>query len=137
MKTENRKPVVLLIASILFLAVLSIGCGGGGASEYHHASSLSARWVTGYVYDSWTDHPVYGAEVIVEDDYWGDMSIGYTDYDGYFEVYVGDYYDYEDIGFRVLSIDHPDYYTYFADSSWYLIGYGSFLYTGDYLLDWR
>ena len=133
---RNKTLVKLLfVFLVVVLAGGSLACGSSGAGVYVELPTAYDRWVTGDVYDYWTDEPIRGARVLVEDSYSDALYEGYTDRWGHFEIYVGTYFDYEDVYFRVYSIQAPWYYTYTADEYWYGVEDWDIIDTGDYLLE--
>ncbi|GAB4154188.1 MAG: hypothetical protein Kow00107_04340 [Planctomycetota bacterium] len=130
--TRLAKPALLL--ALILLAGTAIGCGSAGGSFEIVINPYYDRYVTGYVYDDWDGRPIHGAAVFVENSYDGTLYKGYTDYDGYFEIWVGEYYDFEDVYFRVWRIEHPGYYSYLPDEYWYGVDDWWDIDTGCYIL---
>ncbi|MDZ7815242.1 MAG: hypothetical protein U5N86_04315 [Planctomycetota bacterium] len=93
---HNRLILKLLFVSFaIALAGASLACGSTGAGvHYVEGPKTYGRWVSGDVYDYWTDEPIAGARVLVEDSYSDLLYEGYTDSWGHFEIYV--VLDYED-----------------------------------------
>ena len=137
MKTGTiRHNRLALAAALVLLAGISMACSlnvDEGAVSLSLGSSN--RWVSGYVYDFWSGQPVSRARVLVENNWNDEICVGYTDSAGCFDVYVGAWYDGEEILFRVWEISAEGYLLYVADRNWYAVGDIEILYTGEYLLD--
>lgn len=140
--SENRRKHLskLAIVALMLLAGASIACGRTGETvevtyTYTYTDYSAYRYITGYVFDSWSGMPIRDARITIENDWDNYVWVGWSDYDGYFEIPVGYYYDYEDIYFRAWRITANGYYTYYADDIWYGVGSSIYIDTGDYLLD--
>ncbi len=133
---EARTRALAAVAALLLLAGMAIGCGSSTVVRHVEmvVEPTYPRWVTGYVEEHWTGWPVWGARVLVETSWSDELYETWTDPDGYFEVYVGDYYDYEEVYFRVWRVDASGYYSYVPDEYWYSIDWRDDIDTGYYVL---
>lgn len=137
MNTVSRRTRALAAAmALLLLAAMAIGCGSSTVIRRVElvVEPTYPRWVTGFVEEHWSEWPVWGARVLVETSWSDELYETWTDPDGYFEVYVGDYYDYEEVYFRVWTIDASGYYSYVPDEYWYGVDWREDIDTGFYVL---
>ena len=134
----NHSRRTLRLASVLLIVILAglaTACGSAGVYHYDTNDVSYDRWVSGYVYDYDYDNPISGALISIEDCWSDNLYTGYTDIHGYFEIYVGDWFDYEDVEFRAYRVSKSGYDTYYADEYWYSFNEEITIYTGEYYLD--